>query len=1119
MQKILLSIPDIHCKSCEKLIHASLDNESWIQSVYVFLDKKETEVTYDEKKNNKNNIIKLVSEWTGYVTTEKPSQTNKVSEDIHRWHQMTSWMDGSLKTEMPGEQATDTNSKMISIDIDGMHCSSCALLIEKSLKKMPGVLQASVNFASEQAMVKIDPMTASKSELLKAVENAWYTGAIIDENHTSNEMEKRIKETKHWSRKFLRSAILSIPMVAFMFYDFFPGLLPWEKIIMPRTAIISLILTVPILCIIGADFFKWARSALKMKTFNMFSLISIGTGVAFLYSLYNLLLFFYQTGSISGVNGMKIPNIYFEVAGLLIMFVSLGKFLEAKAKWSTSQTIAKLMGLAPKTAKVKRGNTIIDLPIEQVKKWDIIIVKPGEKVPIDGIVVSWHSSIDESMLTGESIPVEKMVGAKVFGWTINKLWSFEMETTKVGNETALAQIIRLIQEAQWSKAPIQWFADKISAIFVPTVIIIALLVFLVWFFVVGAGLTASLLYFSAVIVIACPCALGLATPTALMVGTGKWAQHGILIKWWEPLEKLCKVDTIIFDKTGTITEGKPEVTNIIGINGYDEQQLIQIAIGLEAKSEHPLAEAIVNYGKTHMLPMIGNIENFEAIPWKGVQWEIHGQIYLLGTKALLAERHIGIENLYQIEQLESEGKTVMLLSTDKEMIGIVAVADTVKASSADAVARLKKAGLLVYMITGDNQRTAEAIARQVGIDHVLAQVLPQHKAAKVKELQNQWYIVAMVGDGINDSPALTQADVGIAMGSGADVAMESWSVVIMRNNLNDVLTAIKLSKATVNKIKQNMFFALFYNTLWIPIAAWLLATWGLTLKPEFAGLAMAMSSVSVVLNSLLLRFFHPKRRNWISLFAPLIMTVIFISFFWNFAQIGNGQNSVFSANINNPWIKTDINQFIIHTPNKIWFTPTGIPKLFLGTDTITDEFPIIEGTGAMGSDWAEMILGYTEAQMMKRERLISKVGDSLSDFFGLWTVKIVGILWPTNTLLDESHIMNTRWFKYLAVNNNTVTMVETPFDGEDMFYSYDQDNIPVQFKNIINPKKLTYNIDGKEYIAIYLWYDAAIEMRDGKEFSKVFDTIEENGKNYIIAWLPKKTYTLLDMMHFVPKGK
>ena len=1105
MKKIYLSMPDIHCPSCEKLIHASLKWEAGITAVVVSLAKKEAEVEYDEGKIKKNTIIKLISEGTGYPAVEKWWKTEELKAQPVPWNLIP-------------ETSNEVGSKMVSIDIEGMHCSSCALLIEKSLKKMPGVLQASVNFSSEQAMVKIDPMTASKKELLKAVENAGYTGFLIDESHTSNEMEKRIKETHLWSKKFIRAAILSIPMIAFMFYDFFPARLPREKIIMPWTAIISLLLTTPILFIIGGDFFKGAWSALKMRTFNMFSLIAIGTAVAYLYSIYNLFLFIYQTGSFIGLYGMKIPNIYFEVAGLLIMFVSLGKFLEAKAKWSTSQTIAKLMGLAPKTAKVKRGNTYIDLPIEQVKKWDIIIVKPGEKVPIDGVVISWHSSIDESMLTGESIPIEKMIGAKVFGWTINKLWSFEMETTKIGNETALAQIIRLIQEAQWSKAPIQWFADKISAIFVPTVIIIALIVFAVWFFVVGAGLTASLLYFSAVIVIACPCALGLATPTALMVGTGKWAQNGILIKWGEPLEMLCKVNGIIFDKTGTITEGKPKVTNIVAMNTYNEKQIIEIAIALEERSEHPLAEAIVNYWKANNLAMIGNVNKFEAIPGKGVQWEIEGQVYILGTKTLLAERNIDRVNMHQIEQLESEGKTVMILATEKNMIGMVAVADTVKASSAEAVARLKNAGLMVYMITGDNQRTAEAIAHQVGIDHVLAQVLPQHKAMKIKELQDQWYIVAMVGDGINDSPALMQADIGIAMGSGADVAMESWSVVIMKNDLNDVLTAIQLSKATMNKIKQNMFFALFYNILWIPIAAGVLAKRWLTLQPEFAGLAMAMSSVSVVLNSLLLKFFHPKKRNWISLFAPVIMTIVFLTFFWNFAKIGNGQNNIFTNSINNPSIKKGITDFITNTPNKIWFTPIGIPKLFLGSNSITKDIPIIEGTGAMKWDEAEMILGYSEAQMMKKERLFTKVGDSLSWFFGLWIVKIVGIAGATNTLLDMTHIMNTNWFTRLSVNDSLV-MKETESSGIDMFFNYNQNNIPLLFRNSINTKKTMYNINGKEYTAIYLWYDAAIEMRNGKEFKKIYDTIEENGINYSIAGVAKKTYTLLDMMHFIPKGK
>ena len=549
----------------------------------------------------------------------------------------------------------ESSSKIIPIDIEGMHCSSCALLIEKSIKNVSGVEKVNVNFSSAKAMVKADG-TISQSELIKAIEDAGYKGKIEDENHKEDETEKRNKETKHWWKKFSISAMLSIPMIIFMLYDFFP--LPGAKIIMPWMAVISLVLTIPILFVIGADFFKWAWSAFKMKSFNMYSLIAIGTGVAFLYSLYNLLLFVYQTWSWIGLDGEKIPNIYFEVASLLIMFVALGKFLEAKAKWSTSQAIAKLMWLAPKTAKVKRGKDFVDVSIDEVKKWDIILVKPGEKVPVDWIIVSWYSSVDESMLTGESIPVEKTIWTKVFGWTLNKLGSFEFEVNKIGSETALAQIIKLIQEAQWSKAPIQWFADKVSWIFVPTVIIVAVLVFLAWFFVFWASFQSALMYFSAVIVIACPCALWLATPTALMVGTGKWAEKWILIKWWEPLETLCKVNAIVFDKTGTITEWKPKVTDVMMTNWYEEKFFLKIAVALEAKSEHPLAEAIVDYGKEKNVKKLA-VTHFSAVPGKWVVGEIDGTKYYLWTKELLAEHKINLLNKDEIEALESDGKTVI----------------------------------------------------------------------------------------------------------------------------------------------------------------------------------------------------------------------------------------------------------------------------------------------------------------------------------------------------------------------------------------------------------------------------------------------------------------------------
>ncbi len=1108
MTNLLLSIPKIHCPSCEKLIKASLGDIPWIKSIVVSLPKKEVKIIYNEWKITKDEIISSIVDGTGYEVQEKwkPSTTPKAPA------QCPIVLPDTTKEDHSGHMMEGT--KMVSIDIEGMHCTSCALLIEKSLKKVPGVSQANVNFAASQGMVKMDPSQATGQDLIKAIENAWYKGMIIDEKHKINEVDKRAKETRHRFLNFVSAVVLSIPMLIFMGYDFIPWL-PWARIIMPWTALISLILTIPILFGIGAEFFKWAWSALKMKTFNMYSLIAIGTWVAFIYSLYNLFLFLYQTWSLIGLDGEKIPNIYFEVAGLLIMFVTLGKFLEAKAKGSTSQAIARLMWLAPKTAKVKKWNIVVDIPIEQVQKWDIVIVKPGEKIPVDGTLISGHSSVDESMLTWESIPVEKWIGAKVYGWTVNKLGSFELQATKIGDETALAQIIRLIEEAQWSKAPIQWFADKISAIFVPTVILLALLTFCIRFFIVGAGFESSLLYFAAVIVIACPCALGLATPTALMVGTGRWAEQGILIKGWEPLETLCKVDTIIFDKTWTITEWKPQVTDIISVNDYDEDEIIQIAIGLEAKSEHPLAEAIVNYGKEQKMKLLHTITNFQAEPGKWVRWDIWKKTYLFGTKALLAEYHIPIIEQTMIDQLESEWKTVMLLATKQEMLGIVAVADTIKESSIKAIQNLRKAGIQVYMITGDNQRTAQAIAHQVGIDNIMAQVLPEHKALKVKELQDQGHVVAMVGDGINDSPALTQADVGIVMWSGADVAMEAGGVVIMKNDLNDVLTAIKLSKATVGKIKQNMFFALFYNTLWIPIAGGILAKYWLTLKPEFAWLAMAMSSVSVVLNSLLLKFFNPKKINWISVFAPAIMTIVFVSFFWNFAKLG-GTNTAFLNTQNIVGLQTDINSFLIDNPNKLWFTAGGVPKLFIGSDTILSELALANGTGIFNPDEAEIIIGYKEAQMMRAEWLFKNVGATLSWFFGLGKVKIIWILSPTNTFLDEVHIINLRGFKYLNAKQS-LRISQTPYEELELYYYYDKNNIPLKFRNVFNPKKLIYTIDGKDYWAAYFGYDENQKMVSDGDFKKKFDTLEEGWMEVIVAGFLKKTYTILDMIHFLPK--
>ena len=556
------------------------------------------------------------------------------------------------------------------------------------------------------------------------------------------------------------------------------------------------------------------------------------------------------------------------------------------------------MGLQAKTARVSRDGAVKDIAIDEVVKGDIIIVRPGEKIPVDGKIIKGDSAVDESMLTGESIPTEKHPGDMVFGVTINKNGSFEFEATRVGAETALAQIIRVVEEAQGSKAPIQAFADAISARFVPIVIAIAIMTFAAWFFLLGSSLAFALMAFTAVIVIACPCALGLATPTAIMVGTGKGAEYGILVKGGEPLEAACKIKAIIFDKTGTLTKGKPEVTDVIQIKN---EKILQIAASIEKHSEHPLAEAIVKKAekeKIELLPM----ENFLAVPGKGVQATLSGEKILFGTRILMAENQIDAIPLEaRLKELEHQGKTAMILALGKTIIGAVAVADTIKDTSREAVAKLKNMGVAVWMITGDNERTAQAIAKQAGIDNIMAEVLPQDKADMVKKIQNgeigNWKLeignsrrrraVAMVGDGINDAPALAQADLGIAMGSGTDVAMETGGIVIVKNDLNDVVSAIQLSKETMSKIKQNMFFALFYNVIGIPIAARVFAFAGLILKPELAGLAMALSSISVVTNSLSLKYFRPGKTNYLSLAAPVIMIVLFSFIFFEFARLSS----------------------------------------------------------------------------------------------------------------------------------------------------------------------------------------------------------------------------------------
>ncbi|MFA4815116.1 MAG: heavy metal translocating P-type ATPase [Candidatus Gracilibacteria bacterium] len=746
------------------------------------------------------------------------------------------------------------------LSINGMHCSSCAALITRKLKKTPGVEEANVNFASARAHVRYDAANVKVEDLLAAVKAAGYSADVADEKNREAEKKRAEKEIKGYKNKFLVALVLSAPMIYLMFLTFDP-IMGWA----------SLILATPVQFWLGGGFYRGMWSSLRMKTFNMDSLIAIGTSTAYFYSLYNFI-----TGG---------EELYFEVAALLITFVLLGKWLEAKAKGNTGEAIQKLMGLQAKTARVLRDGEAVDIPMEEVVAGDIVVVRPGEKIPVDGIITKGLSSVDESMLTGESIPAEKKVGDKVFGATMNGHGSFEFRAEKVGAETALAQIIRFVEDAQGSKAPIQAFADWVSSWFVPGVIGVAILTLVGWLL-VGAEPGYALLAFVSVIVIACPCALGLATPTSIMVGTGKGAENGILIRGGEALEAANKIDTIVFDKTGTLTNGKPELTDLIPFK-IGRNEALKLAASLEQGSEHPLAESIVRYAKQEKI-QLATIEDFKAIPGHGVEGTIEGKKYYLGNRKLIEK--IAVSELVAeevVHQLEEEGKTVMFLADEKQILALVAVADTLKTTSKEALLYLRAMGMKLFMITGDNRRTANALAHELGINNVLAEVLPEEKANEIKKLQELGHRVAMVGDGINDSPALAQANLGIAMGSGTDIAMETGGIILVKNDLRDVATAIQLSRATVSKIKQNMFFALFYNVIGIPIAARLFANFGVVLRPELAGLAMAFSSVSVVTNSLLLKGFHPGKRNWISGLAPFAMALAFTGLFLFFISVSS----------------------------------------------------------------------------------------------------------------------------------------------------------------------------------------------------------------------------------------
>jgi Cu+-exporting ATPase len=811
-KRIDLPITGMSCASCAARIQEGLSGMEGVSGASVNFAAEHATINFDPVKVNVDDLLRKV-ENLGYGTVS----------------------------------ATQT------LPIKGMTCASCVSRVQNALSSLDGVLSVNVNLATERATLEYVPEQVGIREFKKAVKDAGYEVLGVEKGEDMVEKEKREREA-HYRRlrtKLVTGIVLAVPLFILVFWDKL-GLAALYEIPRQTNFLIQLLLETPVQFWIGWQFYAGAIAAARHRSTNMNTLIAVGTSAAYIYSV--TATFFPQVFEIKGYAA----HVYYDTAAAIIVLILLGRLFEARAKGHTSEAIKKLMGLRAKTARVVRDGNEADIPVEDVEMGDIVVVRPGEKIPVDGVIKEGYSSVDESMVTGESMPAEKKPGDTVIGATINKTGSFRFEATKVGRETMLSQIISMVQEAQGSKPPIARLADRIASIFVPTVMGIAAVTFMIWYFLGPApAFTYAILNFIAVLIIACPCALGLATPTSIMVGTGKGAENGILIRGGESLETAHRINSIVFDKTGTLTKGEPSVTDIVARGEMKEEDVLMYAASSERGSEHPLGEAIVRRAKEKGVAL-SDAADFKAIPGHGIRARVDGKSVLLGNEALMGDMGVRLDGLLDdAERLSGEGKTPMFVSVDGKAVGVISVADTLKENSVESVNALRKLGIEVVMLTGDNRRTGEAIARQAGIDRVLAEVLPEEKANEIKKLQAEGRVVAMVGDGINDAPALAQADVGIAIGTGTDVAMEASDVTLIKGDIKGVATAIALSKATMRNIRQNLFWAFAYNTVLIPVAAGVLFPFfGILLSPIFAAAAMGMSSVTVVSNALRLRKFR-----------------------------------------------------------------------------------------------------------------------------------------------------------------------------------------------------------------------------------------------------------------------